>query len=447
MIAHPLSLRFATAPLALALALLAVGHAAPALAKDPVENIDAELSKGDAARGIALAEAAVAADPHNGPLRAALGRAYLKDGRFQSAMAALTDALALGDGGSRTLLTLALADVGSGRDRDAVAVLDQGRGTIPAADLGLALALAGEAGRGTTIMGDAVRAGDKSDKLRANLAYAYALDGRWAEARNLLAMDLPADQVDGRLTEWAQLAKPEGSRDRVAALLGVAVKADGGMPTQLALGPTQNSQQVQTAAADPMPATGLAATTGAELPPLASADVAAQAAPQPVAADPVPARMPAPIFTPIAPKDEGAKLAMAPRHSHAHGTAKPAASAAVAASDHLADKTEPVMARPASGSHLVQLGAFISQKNAEHARKQFLARDREWRGHEVTIAQATVNGRTFWRVSVVGYDAGAASQTCQSIQKKGGACFARAGGAASTGKALAMAIPTGHRGR
>ena len=74
MIAHPLSLRFATAPLALALALLAVGHAAPALAKDPVENIDAELSKGDAARGIALAEVAVAADPHNGPLRAALGR-------------------------------------------------------------------------------------------------------------------------------------------------------------------------------------------------------------------------------------------------------------------------------------------------------------------------------------------------------------------------------------
>jgi Flp pilus assembly protein TadD len=436
MIAHRLSIRFAAAPLALALAMLAVGHAAPALAKaqDPVESIDAELAKGDAAHGIALGEAAVAADPRNGTLRAALGRAYLKDGRFQSAVAALTDAMALGETGSRTLLTLALADVGSGHDRDAVAVLDQGRGTIPAADLGLALALAGEAGRGTTIMGDAVRAGDKSDKLRANLAYAYALDGRWAEARNLLAMDLPADQVDGRLTEWAQLAKPEGSRDRVAALLGVGVKADGGMPTQLALGPTPfGQQQVQTAAADPMPATALAAATAVELPPLAAPDVPVQAAPEPVAA---------PTFTPIAPKGGDAKLALAPRHPRAHVAAKPIEPAPA----NMSEKTEAVTAKSASGSHLVQLGAFISQKNAEHAKQQFLARDRELRGHEVTIAQAMVNGRKFWRVSVAGYNAGAASQTCQSIQKKGGACFARSGGTVSTGKALAMATPVGHRG-
>ena len=444
MIAHRLSIRFTAAPLALALAMLTVGPAAPALAKaqDRVERIDAELSRGDAARGIALGEAAVAADPRNGALRAALGRAYLKGGRFQSATTALTDALALGDTASRTLLTLALADVGSGHDRDAVAVLDQGRGTIPAADLGLALALAGEAGRGTTIMGDAVRAGDKSDKLRANLAYAYALDGRWAEARNLLAMDLPADQVDGRLTEWAQLAKPEGSRERVAALLGVGVKSDGGMPTRLALGPANvGQQQVQTAAADPMPGTALAAATGAELPPLATSDVAAQAAPEPVAAP-----MPAPVFTPIAPKTGHAKLALAPRRAHTHVAAKPAETAPAGAPEHLADKAEPVMAKPASGSHLLQLGAFISQKNAEHAKKLFLAHDRELHGHEVMIAQAMVNGRSFWRVTVAGYDAGAASHTCQAIQKKGGACLARAGGAATTGRALAMATPIGHRG-
>ncbi len=85
----------------------------------------------------------------------------------------------------------------AGRNRDAVAILDDWRDAIPVADLGLALALAGEPTRGSAILADALRNGENTPKLRQNLAYAYALDGRWREARIMMMQDVPADQPPG----------------------------------------------------------------------------------------------------------------------------------------------------------------------------------------------------------------------------------------------------------
>jgi Flp pilus assembly protein TadD len=150
----------------------------------------------------------VAQSPRESSLRATLGRAYLKNGRFQSAATALSDAVSLGDNSGRTLLALALSQIGSGQNDAALRTLEMGNNVIPWPTLALRW-LWPAADKGSVLLADALRAGDKSDKLRANLGYAYALAGRWTEARAIVAMDLPADKVDERMTEWAAIARPK----------------------------------------------------------------------------------------------------------------------------------------------------------------------------------------------------------------------------------------------
>ena len=106
--ANRLSARLVSAG-ALALALIAVGHSAPALARqhDVAASIEADLARGDTARAIQTAENAVAAEPRDAQARAALGRTYIKAGRYASAVTALNDAVALGETGVKTLEDLA----------------------------------------------------------------------------------------------------------------------------------------------------------------------------------------------------------------------------------------------------------------------------------------------------------------------------------------------------
>ena len=96
----------------------------------------------------------------------------------------------------------------------------------------------------------------------------------------------------------------------------------------------------------------------------------------------------------------------------------------------------------AGTTHLVQLGSFVSQQNAERARQTFLARDPTLGRHQFLITQAVVKGRSFWRVAVMGFDAGSASHMCGSIRHHGGACFAYAAGHLAGGQVLALATPT-----
>ena len=94
-----------------------------------------------------------------------------------------------------------------------------------------------------------------------------------------------------------------------------------------------------------------------------------------------------------------------------------------------------------AATHLVQLGSFSTQQNAEHARQTFLARDPALGHRQFIITQAFVKGHNFWRVAVMGFDASSAGQTCSAIRQHGGACFAYAAGHLPGGQALAMATP------
>jgi Flp pilus assembly protein TadD len=211
---------------------------------------EAALAKGKHEKAIAHAEAAVLAEPRNAAYRAMLGSAYLDAGRFASAATTFDDAMKLGDNSARSALSLALALSGAGDYQQASAVLSDWEGDIAAADLGLAYALAGQPERGIHVMSNAIRGGDNTPKMRQNLAYAFALAGRWKEARLMAAQDVPADKLGERIEEWALMAQPQAWQARVAALLGAPVGvADGGQPVQLALSNHPSIEQLAAEAA------------------------------------------------------------------------------------------------------------------------------------------------------------------------------------------------------
>src|SRR3546814_5539075 len=83
------------------------------------------LEAGKVSKAVRLAEQAVAASPRDGSYRALLGQAYLNDGRFASATAALTEALELGTTDSNTIIALTLAQIAQGKNAEAVTLLER----------------------------------------------------------------------------------------------------------------------------------------------------------------------------------------------------------------------------------------------------------------------------------------------------------------------------------
>jgi Flp pilus assembly protein TadD len=360
-------------------------------------------SKAD--RGIASAERTVRRHPRDAAARTALGGAYLDAGRFASATTTFQDAIALGDSSGSTALRLALAQIGGGQFREAVVLLDQHRDDIAAVDLGLAMALAGETSRGVDILADSIRAGGSTSKLRQNLAYAYALDGRWAEARVMAAQDVPANQLDARLSGWASTIRPEAYQQRVAVLLGVPLRSDEGQPVELALG-GQPAVTVEVAAA-----------------PAASSELPAI---DPVASDPsreFAVAEPAPAPVAAAPAQPATNFASA------FGTAPAAVPAPIS-------RPQPVRAAPVkaaafaqpvrNSSHAIQLGSFSTPQNAQRAIKVLRSRNPELKNFDVKVTAATVRGKNFWRVSATGFNQASATGLCSTVKTRGGACIAYA---------------------
>jgi Flp pilus assembly protein TadD len=422
-------------------------------------------------RAVDLAESTVERSPNDAAARVALGQAYLDAGRFQSAATTFHDAIALGDSSGPTQLRLALAQIGAGDRQAAVDVLDGASDAIPAADRGLALALAGQTDRGVAILTDALRGGENTPKLRQNLAYAFALDGRWREARVAMAQDVPADKINDRIGEWAMMAQPEDVQKRVAALLSVpAGVQDAGQPQALALGGAEPAQQVAMAEA-PAPAAPAAA---GELPAIDQAPAAA----------PAPAPSETPVTAPVGPVPSAPSFAAAfdaqpqpqpqpearpepnylatpvvqpiPASAFDHAPRVAARSAAPAAVQ-LAPRSRlaltaqqvfsPARRSSSGGTHLVQLGSFSSEASARRAWGVFLARNPELRNYRLVITPAVVNGRNYWRVAAAGLDGNGARHLCSDVKTRGGACFAYAATHAPAGALPAFAMADSGSGR
>lgn len=388
---------------------------------------EAALAAGKHDQAVRHAEAAVLADPRNAAYRATLGSAYLDAGRFASAATAFGEAMELGDTSARSALSRALALIGQGHSDDAAELLNRNEDRIAAADVGLALTLAGQPGRGIHIMSNAIRAGNNNAKIRQNLAYAYALNGQWREARLMAEQDVQADRVGDRMEQWALSAHPQAHQYRVATLLGVpADTIDAGQPVHLALANHPSIDMLAEPAfanAEPTaPVEAPFAAPAAELPALAASEPVFAPAPAPALAPPPPA------------SPNGFQAAFAGEASAPSVATRPAPPAAPRVA------SAPTVAASAGGSHLVQLGSFSSEEGARRAWSIYVRQYPQLAGHRMVISEAVVKGKRYWRVSAGGFARSSAASMCGTVKARGQGCFAWA-----EGRPLPGAVDTGVR--
>lgn len=406
----------------LSLSALVIGiTAAKAPSTTQVEKL---LAKGDTAAAVVAAEASVAATPTTSANRAQLGRVYLEAGRFNSAEAAFADVLAIDPSDGASALKLALVKIALGKGEAARAVLEANRERIGGADYGLAVALSGDADAGVGILEAVTRAPDADAKARQNLALAYALQGKWLNARVMAVQDLSPADADARIVQWMNFVRPAATHDQVAALLGVTPAAiDAGQPTALAFArpsaaPVALARVSTAAELLPAPVAAPEPTPA----PVAVAEIAPPPAPvivQPTVAGPTAEQ----LNTAFA---EARKVNFAPQREVAQLV--PAVVFAPKAPLVFAAKPRPVapVIRAASGGrYVVQLGAFGSETQAEHA----WARNGKRLGvasYTPSSARIRVRNVNFVRLSVGGFQSRvAAVSLCERVRHAGGVCFVR----------------------
>lgn len=418
--------RFVTLAVTTALATSALGGCTTAAA--PRADMSAgkaqtALARGQTDKALTHAEAAVLADPRNASYRAMLGATYMEAGRFQSAATSFGDAMALGDNNSRTALSMALAQIAAGDARSARQLLSDYSDDLDPADFGLAISLAGDPSQGVHVLSNAIRDGHNDAKTRQNLAYAFALKGDWRSARLMAAEDVPGDQINSRIAEWASTVAPEDHHRRVAKLLEVPVVYDSGQPAQLALANTPSNEQMFAEAAAEMPVAApeaapemamAPANATRELPPLANYMATQQAAPAPAA-------------RPVAPPAPARAEARTANFSEAFAAAEPSAARAV--SQPVAEKaTVRTAARgPVKrGDHMIQLGSFSTKELAQRAISVYAKRYANLDQYDMVVSEARVNGKTYWRVAAGDMGKSEARSMCSGVKARGYGCIAYA---------------------
>lgn len=422
-------------------------------------NAQKALEAGKPEKALAKAEAAVALDPRDAGLRQTLANAYLANGRFSSARQSLDDAMALGDYSARTVISLALMHAAEGRSNAAQALLREHRETIPASDYGLAMALAGDTRQGVDVLVDQIRTGENSAKVRQNLAFAYALDGRWREAQIMVGQDLDPKVAEGRIAEWARIAHPQAHVQRVASVLGVSpAEYDPGQPVQLALSSNPSMAQVvteigQQAMADAAPAAG-----PIELPPVQETRMemaGAGSVPAPLYAEAAPVSAPAAVVQ----DSEQPRAMLAPllvareivQPLPGNYRAKPIRKTRpiqVASREPIVERESPertvvtkAAAAPKSaaapavfqkagftpvtgGTFAVQLGVFSTAANANRAWAGYSAKHKDLANFSKVATPTTVGNRTLHRLTANGFgDEKSARAMCAKVRSAGGECI------------------------
>lgn len=395
------------------------------------EKAEKSLDKGNVQKAIANAEEAVLLAPRDAEARRVLAQAYMQEGRFLSAEKTFEDAMAVGDKSARTIISLSMMQIAQGKQKQALQLLDSKESVLPPSDYGLALALAGETERGVDVLSGLVRSGVNSPKVRQNLAFAYALDGRWREAKLMAGQDVKPDEVNQRILQWAQLARPNAYQARVASLIGVApADVDSGQPAQLALRPQSDNAA----------AVALAANAPAKkpLPAFVAPKPEPKSAPKPITfASAAPISIPLPASQPA----ENAPVSKAVAESAAAApNAVPLRKAPIietigAGRPRTAQLAPAAKSSAGNGTYIIQLGAFSSPEGAKQAWSKLTKQYSTLAPFGNASSSIKVNGRTLYRLAATGFgNEESARAMCGRIKSRGGSCIVRnvPGNAAST---------------
>ncbi|WP_443970694.1 SPOR domain-containing protein [Sphingobium sp. CR28] len=410
-------------------------------ARVTVAHVEKALASKDFPRALQAAERLVAAAPRDAGYRALLGRAYLANGRYLAARTAFSDAMTLGNRDVRTIISLALVKAGVGDDAGARALLSENIENLPAGDYGLAMAIAGDPREGVRALLEAVKMDDATARTRQNLAYAFALSGDWTQAQLVGAQDMDRAALQQRLLQWSQVAREGAEPLRVAALIGVPPRFDdAGLPERLALRAEPLAPLYQAPAGDivqearahveakttpPVPVVQLAAvvehprvTLAPPVPPVALPEAKATEptqAPKGVA--------PPTLAAAFAPLSSAVPLVRA--QSEPMREALKVAFARKVAGSVVGKLPKPASALRAS-DWVVQLGAYNSSEVAAEKWQRLREAHKSLAGYSVVNSRVWLQGRTFYRVALGGFEARAdAVSLCTAMQARGQSCFVR----------------------
>ena len=270
------------------------------------------------------------------------------------------------------------------------------------------MALAGDPAAAVDLMLPIARQPGADAKLRQNLALSLALGGRWQDAKVVAGMDLSPSETDKRIEEWAAFARPTGRADQVASLLGVSPASDPGQPVALAL--NAPAQVVVAAAVAPTPVVAPAPEPVAAADPMVAPQPAVSGivfAPRAEVVQPLPVKAPVTVGAAVSPVKSSNFVKPMVATTTTPGASKVG--------------VRPVVGK---GNFVVQLGAYDS---AGVARDGWARASRQFSGFAPQGMPITVAGKTYYRLSVGGFDQAGAKRLCADYRAKGGRCFVRAG--------------------
>ncbi len=429
------------------------------------EKASKAMAKGDLAKALLMAEAAVAANPNNANYRLTLAQAYMAQGRFVSAETSFADALALGNDDGRGAIGLSLAMLANSKEGEAISILGEHRDNMAPADYGLALALAGDPETAIQVLDPLVRQPEATPRMRQNLAFSYAVAGRWLEAKIIAAQDMNPANLEKRMATWSMMISSSTPQQRIAGMLGVTPNAqDAGQPERLALNPVAAEGVAMANAADAVD--GDANAPAENLVQIAQVSPAIMAAPVDATESAAPMQMAAvPAFTPEAqipasadapliasdgiayksvPVVQPLRVSMAPVRTKSASKAVPKMAAKPMATKiavkPMAAKaliSQPAPAKMAvksgSSNWVVQMGAYESLGVAQ---TKWGALSRQFSSLNGLVGKgtnATVNGKNFVRLSASGFaNQKEAIALCNAVKAKGGSCLVRQMGATET---------------
>jgi Flp pilus assembly protein TadD len=388
--------------------------------KDNPDNVDALVHEGDAYYALGRCPASEAAyqlaltqDPKSTAAETGLGRCLIKTDPA-GAEAALEQAVQDDPGNADALNDLGIARDLQGNFAGAVdpyrrALLADPGDEAAEINLGLSLALSGNGPAALQYLGPLATGPGATAKTREDYAAGLVAIGRIDEAKRVLSVDLPPDQVNAAIDGFS----------------AVIANAQAPLPAPAAPAPPPpTAPMVQTTSIAAAP---LTPTPDEAAPPPATPITASTAPLTPAPPPPVP-----PITAPPAdnaPQNLNAAYAgpspIPGAVSSSTGTqtaASPAAPPAV--SPPPASPPPTTAAAPSSGTYQVQLGALASQDAAQSQWDRISgAMPALFSGKQPDIETATVNGHTYYRLRTGSFDTKAdAAKFCGEVSAAGNAC-------------------------
>jgi len=388
--------------------------------KDNPGDVDALVHEGDAYYALnrcpdseAAYQLALQHDPSSTAAETGLGRCLIKTDPA-AAEAALVLAVQDDPGNADALNDLGIARDLQGNFAGAVdpyrkALLAAPGMTAAEVNLGLSLALSGNGPAALQYLGPLATGPGANAKTREDYAAALVAVGRLDEARQVLSVDLPPDQVNAAISGFqAVIANAQ------------APLAASAPPPPPPTTPQAVTQPVQTAALTPAPE---AAAPPPPTPPASQA--AASPAPlSPAAPPPVPDIAAPP--TDNAPANPDAAYsgpspipgAISSSSSGAAAPATPPPSTTAPPPDDTSNTAA------AAGTYQVQLGALASQDDAQAQWDRISgAMPALFANLQPDIETATVNGRVYYRLRTGSFDSKAdAAKFCGEVSASGSPC-------------------------